>query len=144
MLHNKSVTLNRLAFEFVTLQTQAGLCLLLVLSFAVVYFRGWAISVLADGAYMLSFDLCLIGLSGRYCGSAFLRQLGRYSMEIYLVHSFLLNYGLFSLFHAERGVSYYLLFAFTFAISIPIFLACSKLTRAVLHGDRSNQEGRSV
>ena len=92
----------------------------LLFTYCVVYFRGWIIPILVDGAYMMTFIICLIGMASHFTGSKCLKMLGRYSMEVYLIHLFLLSNRVFGLFDPENVVSYILLFAFILLLAVPI------------------------
>lgn len=92
----------------------------LLLIYGVIYYRGWIIPIIVENTYMTTFIICLIGLASCFTGSKCLKIFGSYSMEVYLIHSFLLNNGIFGLFDPRKVISYVLLFSITLLIAVPI------------------------
>ena len=93
---------------------------ILMLTYGVIYFRGWIIPVLVENTYMITFIICLIGAASYFTGSKCLKIMGRYSMEVYLIHSFLLNNRIFGLFAPEKVFSYIVLFSLTLLLAVLI------------------------
>ncbi len=116
----------------VGIKSQLISLVVLFLTYGVIYFRGWIIPVLVENTYMITFIICLIGVSSYFSGSKFLKIMGKYSMEVYLIHSFLLNNRIFGLFAPEKTPSYIMLFCLTLLLAVPINHASNKLSEAIV------------
>lgn len=110
-------------------KTVLGSLILTVIMFAFIYMFGrMGAELLVDGIYMLSFNCFLIGFFSLFENAMFCKLLGKYSMEIYLLHLLLLKLTQNNLFNPQNGVSYLLLIGATILISLPIYKISSFLT----------------
>ena len=103
-----------------------------VMLFAVIYFFGrFGLDLMYDWVYMLVFNAALIGMLLHIRGSRLLNLLGKYSMEVYLLHVLLLKENPLSLFHADAGISYLLIAAISLLTAVPLHYLCNRLMRPI-------------
>lgn len=88
--------------------------------YALIYFKGrMGMELVIDEIYMLSFVLFLLGLSPYLKGSFLLNFIGRYSIEVYLIHCLLLALAS-EFFSGTRAISYIIFMVVVLLISIPL------------------------
>ena len=105
---------------------------ILLLTFLFIFkFGRMNIDYIIDNVYMLSFLLFITCLFCRYNGSILLECIGKYSMEIYLIHILLLKYNLFGYFNSNSGISYMILLAVTILISIPVYYITNWIVKQI-------------
>lgn len=85
------------------------------------------LEILIDNAYMLAFNVFLIGIFMNFNNSYFLNIMGKYSMEIYISHLLILKWNPFGLLNPNNGISYLLLLLETIAFSIPVYIVSNKI-----------------
>ena len=89
------------------------------------------IDYIIDNIYMISFMVFMISFFNKYNGSILLEHMGKYSMEIYLIHLLLLKYNLFGYFDSNSGITYLILLAVTIVISIPIYYISNWIVKLI-------------
>lgn len=100
--------------------------------FGVIYLFGRLnMDWLIDNAYMLAFNILLVGLFQILKNSKLLYIIGTYSMEIYLVHLLLLTANPFQFFNPTKGISYLILLALTILISLPVYTISNALVKRI-------------
>lgn len=98
----------------------------------VIYFFGrLGLDLLFDWVYMLFFNGALIGLLLHAQGSWLLNALGKYSMEVYLLHLLLLTENPLGFYSSSNGWAYIAVVLLSVATAIPIYHLCNKIMQPI-------------
>ena len=96
--------------------------------FFILYFRGWmGHELMIDGAYMIVFNCFILGISNYVQNSGFLCFMGKFSLEIYLIHCILLATVPHTILNGKTIAGYCLLMLFTFAAILPLHYLSMKM-----------------
>lgn len=88
--------------------------------FAMIYFKGrMGMELLVDGIYMSAFGLFLVGLGSYFKESLLLGWIGKYSLEVYLLHCLILRMA-GTYFPGTQAVSYLTLVIVVLLLSVPL------------------------
>lgn len=103
-----------------------------VFFFLVIYFIGrFGLDLLFDWIYILVFNAALIGILLHIQGSRLLNALGKYSMEIYLLHLLLLTENPLGFYRSSNGWSYIAVMLLSVATAIPVYYLCNKIMQPI-------------